>query len=52
MVTAGVAYLVTMVWTGLPLVFLLLALPAALFGGLALSLVVSALGRITGIGKA
>lgn len=52
MIAAGVAYVVAILWLGLPLVFLLLALPASLFGGLALSLVLSTLGRVTGISKA
>jgi hypothetical protein len=52
MIAALAAYLVAVFVIGMPLVFLLLALPAALVGGIALSLVLSAIGRVTGITKA
>jgi hypothetical protein len=52
MIIALAAYLVTMFVVGMPLVFLLLALPAGLFGGIVLYVVLSTIGSVTGITKA
>lgn len=50
--SAAIAWIATVLWTGLPLVFLLLALPVGLFGGLVLMFVLSGIGRFTGITSA